>query len=61
MENGAVNASYPVPVLEEPHEETLIKWFETGVALSTDGCTVELDGICPHGYPSWFLYLNIIA
>jgi hypothetical protein len=25
-----------------------------------DGCWVELDGYCPHGFPSWALYLGLV-
>jgi len=27
---------------------------------ATDGCYVEEDGVCPHGYPSWLLYYQLI-
>jgi hypothetical protein len=27
---------------------------------ATDGCRVEEDGVCPHGYPSWMLYYQMI-
>jgi hypothetical protein len=27
---------------------------------ATDGCCVEEDGVCPHGYPSWMLYYQMI-
>jgi hypothetical protein len=27
---------------------------------ATDGCYVEEDGVCPHGYPSWMLYYQMI-
>lgn len=25
-----------------------------------DGCQVEDDGTCPHGYPSWLMYAEMI-
>lgn len=61
MEDGVVNELYPAPTVEKPCEDTLVRWYEEGVGESTDGCIVELDGTCPHGYPSWFLHLNIIV
>lgn len=32
--------------------------FENCHAEATDGCTVEPDGTCPHGYPSWLIQLG---
>lgn len=52
--------SYPSPTVERPSDEQLTSSFDIGVVQATDGCVVELDGTCPHGHPSWFLYLNII-
>lgn len=34
--------------------------FETGIAEAEDGCRVETDGRCPHGYSSWLLVLGWI-
>lgn len=48
------------PEDDEPDEELLQEWMETGVACATDGCRVEPDGHCPHGKPSWLLELGLI-
>lgn len=51
---------WPEPTVEEPDLETLEEWFMDTVCEATDGCIVEHDGRCPHGYPSWFLQLGMI-
>ena len=43
-----------------PSPDTLGDWVYDGVAEATDGCRVELDGVCPHGCPSWLLLLGYI-
>lgn len=43
-----------------PNIETLIEWERAGEMQATDGCHVESDGICPHGYKSWMLVLGYI-
>jgi hypothetical protein len=55
-----MNKKYPIPTMEEPDEEQLEEWVYDSVCDATDGCTVEPDGVCPHGYPSWLLYLGLI-
>lgn len=51
----------PAPKTPEPDNETIERWgiFE-GAAEATDGCRVEPDGTCPHGYPSWLIHLGLI-
>jgi hypothetical protein len=47
----------------EPRKPSLVKlqaWVNDGVAEATDGCTVEPDGTCEHGKPSWLLKLGYI-
>lgn len=44
----------------EPGMATLERWMDTGRAKATDGCTVEPDGYCPHGCPSWLIELGLI-
>ena len=45
---------------ERPDLDTLIDWLlEENGCEAIDGCWVEPDGICPHGYPSWFLELGL--
>ena len=51
---------YPNPTTEAPTNEQLAKWSYDSVCEATDGCRVELDGVCEHGHPSWFLYLGMI-
>lgn len=51
---------YPKPTKREPSIRTLEKWLYDSICKSTDGCTVEPDGECEHGYPSWLLYLGYI-
>ena len=51
-----------VPTTEEPDIDTLMSWMNspTEANEATDGCIVEPDGICEHGYPSWLLELGLI-
>lgn len=52
---------WPEPTEPEPDLETIEAWFiEDGGCEATDGCWVEMDGRCPHGYPSWLLQLGLI-
>lgn len=51
---------WPEPTEPEPDFEQLQFWAIDSVCDATDGCQVEPDGTCPHGYPSWLLYLGII-
>ncbi len=43
-----------------PTDATIEKWSETGTARALDGCKVEEDGTCLHGFPSWLLALKLI-
>ncbi len=51
---------WPEPTTPEPDESELEEWSLDGVADATDGCSVEPDGECPHGHPSWILRLGLI-
>ncbi len=52
---------WPEPTEPEPTIEELEEWFlDRGQAEATDGCIVEPDGVCPHGHPSWLLWLGLI-
>ena len=52
---------YPKPTMEEPDIEELMEMeFEYGTCYATDGCTVEPDGVCEHGHPSWMMYWGVI-
>lgn len=44
----------------EPTINTLMKWSYDGACDAVDGCRVEPDGTCPHGYPSWLLANGLI-
>lgn len=55
-----IRGQYPEPTTETPDMEELTYWMFDGVCEATDGCRVEPDGTCPHGYPSWLLYLGVI-
>ena len=48
------------PKRKQPSLKTMEHWVCDGVARATDGCNVEPDGHCEHGYPSWLLYLGFI-
>lgn len=43
-----------------PSESTMMRWLNDGVAKAIDGCSVEPDGHCEHGKPSWLLRLGLI-
>ena len=52
---------WPEPTVPEPTENEL--WdimMDIELPTATDGCTIEPDGICQHGHPSWLLRLEII-
>jgi len=36
-----------------PGYRTVERWVREGKAEATDGCIVEPDGVCSHGYPAW--------
>ena len=43
-----------------PEWQTLIKWQNEGIARTPDGCRVEPDGTCQHGYKSWLLIYGLL-
>jgi hypothetical protein len=51
---------WPQPTEPEPAEEELREWIFDSICEATDGCTVEPDGVCPHGHPSWLLRMGLI-
>jgi len=51
---------YPAPTVPEPSLDQLMEMGAQGGCEATDGCWVEVDGICPHGHPSWLLYLEFV-
>jgi hypothetical protein len=52
--------SYPQPTVEAPDFDDLMDMIEDGECEATDGCTVEPDGTCEHGHPSWLLVEGVI-
>jgi len=57
---GSTQKGYPEPTEPEPDIEQINTWIYAFVVDATDGCRVEPDGVCPHGYPSWLVYLGYI-
>ena len=55
-----MSQKWKIPLDDEPSQEQLEEWIYNGVSEATDGCPVEPDGECPHGYPSWLLQLGLI-
>lgn len=51
---------YPEPTEPEPDAEQIEAWVYDSVCDATDGCTVEPDGICEHGHPSWLIRLGFV-
>ena len=43
---------------EAPSDELMAIWEEGGEYEALDGCTVEPDGWCEHGWPSWLIVLG---
>lgn len=43
-----------------PDWETLTDWVDDGGCEATDGCWVEVDGVCPHGKRSWALVMGLV-
>ncbi len=44
----------------KPSLKTMEKWMDEGVIPAIDGCRVEPDGWCPHGFPSKMIAMGII-
>lgn len=57
----AKRPKWPKPTVPPPDLEQIEEWmFEDGGCEATDACWVEVDGVCPHGHPSWLLRLGLI-
>jgi len=60
------NTDRQQPVAKKPRKPRrpsmaqLERWMDEGGCEATDGCWVEPDGTCPHGYKSWLLVLGMI-
>jgi hypothetical protein len=57
---GLQTGQWPEPTVPEPDMDTLEQWMWEGIAEATDGCPIEVDGICIHGHRSWFLVLGYV-
>lgn len=53
-------AGHPTPTEEEPDDEQLEAWVYDSVCDATDGCSVEPDGTCEHGHPSWLIVKGLM-
>jgi len=52
---------WPKPTTRQPSMRRLEKMvYDEEMPTATDGCTIEPDGVCEHGYPSWLMYLGYI-
>ena len=52
---SAAEEKWPTPTVPRPDiEEMMMRFLGNGVCEATDGCAVEVDGVCIHGHPSWF-------
>jgi hypothetical protein len=52
---------YPEPTTDPPNDETIENWImDVEMPEATDGCTIEPDGTCHHGHPSWLIRLGLI-
>lgn len=40
-------------------EDMMLRALTDELVEALDGCAVEPDGICPHGYPSWLAYAGM--
>lgn len=58
--NARDSKRYPRPTQPMPDEDQLEEWTLDSVCDATDGCSVEPDGMCEHGHPSWLLALGLI-
>lgn len=57
----AYRAKYPsVIICKHPTMAKLEKWSSDCGCKTPDGCWVEPDGECEHGYPSWLSALGMI-
>ena len=57
----AYRERYPSAIkVKIPSVKTLERWSNDCRCKTIDGCFVEPDGECSHGYPSWLLALGLI-
>jgi hypothetical protein len=54
-------SKWPTPVTDAPDMDAIFDWLLLdGDCEATDGCIIEPDGVCQHGYPSWLIQLGMI-
>ncbi len=46
--------------VKKPGFKSLEKWSMDGICPTPDGCKVEPDGTCEHGWNAWLLICGII-
>ena len=52
---------YPSAIkVRVPNMATMNRWVSDCISKTPDGCIVEPDGMCEHGYPSWLRVLCFI-
>lgn len=52
--------NWPTPTVLAPSLEDIENWvWDDGGCEATDGCWTEVNGVCPHGHPSWLLRLRL--
>lgn len=44
----------------EVAEDMMMRSLTDESVEALDGCIVEDDGTCPHGYPSWLVYAGLM-
>ena len=47
-------------VVKVPGIRSLERMSFDGIAKAIDGCKVEPDGCCQHGFPSWLMVVGVI-
>ena len=52
--------SWPTQTVPTPRMEELQEMVFDSVCEATDGCSIEPDGVCEHGHPSWLIKLGLI-
>lgn len=59
-ESGAQRKGWPEPTDDPPTDDDLELMVYDSIVEATDGCSVEPDGTCEHGHPSWLLRMGLI-
>jgi hypothetical protein len=55
-----IDIGYAAINVKLPSISTLERWDSNGTCKAIDGCIVEPDGVCPHGFPSWLILIGMI-